>query len=829
MSDAKILAKKLEGEASSLQLRLTSLTSLSVLNVRDALTNIAEDYRTGVREPTVISRALVENEPIDRQELLEQISQDLEDSNIHPDSISLNMSFVDEWLSQAISSGTLEEGSTAPLLPLPTRARENKISSVSDTQHSAVENSGSRASASQGSAPPPEAAQVAYKENVPCDDGDLYADIDQATTRPDDSITVLNGGIALQEARSRANSTASSASKPDDWHPYDRPEPTYVRNKLQPLLIAEPTPDPLSADSIHAIMRAFHQADYRDEGSLTRHTVLFHLRDVLKDAPWITYSDDFESMVLRFDANHDGYFGKNEFLSLIQNLMRYTSQARETRVANDFAAVVSQARADWVDRRAAAPLPFLHWGFAKAPGGKEGYFDTILQNPVKDAPYDTCLSAFSHLAWEAKECVSRISDFETEWIGKVPKTLQDEYLVPLRRVQRVAIAFTLLENKSSPHERSDLDKFLDCSRLSAYLHDVTDDPEIDRTSSLLVAAKSICKIILDNVLGFTFTLKSAEKLRTSNYNNFGEFKSWWDRNRMTWRSNKIVIESAKWNVVEDAVNQYSKAGINKLVVIRAHKFITIFRRREIEKAMRRKKRFTEETPWEGHIEQAVISGLNQNWISKTIGMWYAHVTGTKAHLAGPSKIFLKISIYDDQTLYHANQEMFTTPQKRAAEHSWRLGPESNIRLLPASRVEVSVLTLDLKRPGGRADGTLMYRSGATMISRLNFMARTADVGVRRITGTLYPVQGSFSDIDYEKKSACAFDIEIHMKDSPEFMERINSLEAKDWRPLLLEHLPGDTDPKEYHVYTDPEEYHMYTDAYRDKVLKKRIDSVGNGT
>jgi hypothetical protein len=156
---------------------------------------------------------------------------------------------------------------------------------------------------------------------------------------------------------------------------------------------------------------------------------------------------------------------------------------------------------------------------------------------------------------------------------------------------------------------------------------------------------------------------------------------------MTWRSNKIVIESAKWNVVEDAVNQYSKAGINKLVVIRAHKFITIFRRREIEKAMRRKQRFTEETPWEGHIEQAAISGLNQNWISKTIGMWYAHVTGTKAHLAGPSKIFLKISIYDDQMLYHANREMFTTPQKRAAEHSWRLGPESNMYVMTSLHLQ----------------------------------------------------------------------------------------------------------------------------------------------
>ena len=101
----------------------------------------------------------------------------------------------------------------------------------------------------------------------------------------------------------------------------------------------------------------------------------------------------------------------------------------------------------------------------------------------------------------------------------------------------------------------------------------------------------------------------------------------------------------------------------------------------------REERFAEETPWEGYIEQAAISGLNQSWISKTIGMWYAHVTGTKAHPAGPSKIFLKISIYDDQTLYHANREMFTTPQKRAAEHSWRLGPESNMYVMTSLHLQ----------------------------------------------------------------------------------------------------------------------------------------------
>lgn len=90
-----------------------------------------------------------------------------------------------------------------------------------------------------------------------------------------------------------------------------------------------------------------------------------------------------------------------------------------------------------------------------------------------------------------------------------------------------------------------------------------------------------------------------------------------------------------------------------------------------------------------------------------------------------------------------------------------------------------MLTLDLKRPGGRADGTLMYRSGAIMISRLNFMARTADVGVRRITGTFYSVEGSSSSINHEKKPAYDLNIEVYMKNSPEFMERINSIEAKD--------------------------------------------------
>ncbi|CAN9341993.1 unnamed protein product [Alternaria alternata] len=315
MSDAKSLSKKVEGEASSLQLRLSSLMSLSVLNVRDALTNIAKDCRTP------------------------------EDSNIHPDSISLNM--------------------PSPL----------------------------------------EAVKSAHKENVPSGDRDLYAD--QATTWPDDSITMINGEIALDEARSRANSTASSASKPDNWHPYDRPALEYVQDKLWPLFHDEIASDPFSAKAKHAIVRAFRQVDYSDKGFLFRSTVLSHLINALGDVSVTTPSEDLEDIVLQFDVGQAGYFDKNDFRRLVQKLMERASEL-------GWADAIRQAKIDWVDRSAALPFPFLQWGFSESPEPGEYYFDNLRNVFVHKIPRVTSLSAFSTMAWEANLCVRKISDFEAE-------------------------------------------------------------------------------------------------------------------------------------------------------------------------------------------------------------------------------------------------------------------------------------------------------------------------------------------------------------------------------------------------------------------------------
>jgi hypothetical protein len=265
------------------------MDSLSVLNVRDALDRIALEYRTGARQPSVISRALSDNEPIEKEEMLEQISQDLEEKDVHPDSISLNKPFLDEWLSKVVRGGNLEEGSLEPL-PMVGKNTVRKTISSHPTSETPVMTSLAVNKPEQDhvleSAPLslPEIQQDVGDAVVTSND-DLYADLDYITTRPDDSITVVEENFAPGEPRSRSESVLSSASKSAEWHPYDRPAPEYVLKKLRPLFHDEPTPDPSSEATKRAIMRAFHQADYSDEGFLTRRAVLQHLAVALEHSP----------------------------------------------------------------------------------------------------------------------------------------------------------------------------------------------------------------------------------------------------------------------------------------------------------------------------------------------------------------------------------------------------------------------------------------------------------------------------------------------------------------------------------------------------------------
>ncbi|KAF1847228.1 uncharacterized protein K460DRAFT_402592 [Cucurbitaria berberidis CBS 394.84] len=757
-SDSGALVAKLEFDARSLQLRLTSLTSLSVLNVQDALVQIAQEYRTGKRDRSVISHPRIDNKPAEKEDMFEQISQDLEEKDIHPDSIVLNKPFLDEWLSEVIEHDGLDEGSSTPLPDLEkSTTRESTTSNLAtqdltrgdlpggDNQVDNPTQSATSPSVSRLS-PPLILADANDSAALAGDNDDLYADPDDVTTRPEDSITVVERGFvsgATGEPRSRSDSTASSAGKPEDWHPYDRPAPVYVQEKLHPLFHDDPIPDPSSEAIKHKIMRAFHQADYSDAGFLSRRTVLHHLSTALKGSPMKVSADTLEAIVFSFDANRDGQFDNDEFLGLVQELMRRTAHMREMRVEADFAGIVQKAKANATRRRAMDSKFFLHWGFSKEPGAGQRYFDYILRNPVETPPKVLDDSAFSVMAWEANICVDKISDFEETWIGIVPKSLQSEYLEPLRKVQQIARAFILLENQNNRLTLSDLDVFLTCIQLSSYLPANNDTKGIDEIYSRLEDAKLKCTFILGSLLGFTETLERNRSFDAS-VHNFGKFRTWWKDEHLKWRSDAVCNESVGWDSVEDAVTTYRARKLLADVERRALLVVEDFASREIVHVQRRQTELIS-TPWAGKVSTVEISGWSKNWVSKTIDV---------------RKIFLRISVTNP------TQVIYTYPEKRSESNKWYL--EDRIFLTTTSAISVAVMYVDSKK----ADGMVKFGFPARTFKGLDFLSR------RRNMNQIEKIR--------EHGPPCDLQLDVVMDDCPEFDRELSSLKIGDWRSLLFD-------------------------------------------
>jgi hypothetical protein len=461
--------------------------------------------------------------------------------------------------------------------------------------------------------------EVSHSTASVIDNDDLYRDPDHESTVPDDSFTVIERNTQpsnLGVSRSRSSSTASSTGKPENWHPYDRPDPTYVRDKLQPLFHDDPTPDPTSETTKRRILRAFHQADYSDEGFLERGTVRSHLTTALADNPLNLNADTLERVVHAFDANRDGQFDDNEFMGLVQDLMRETAKAREWQIEATFITIVQQAKAEAATRRKEDSKFFLHWGFSSRSGPEPYYVDNILNIPVNEPPKVLKQSAFSVMAWEAKICVDKISAFEHKWIGIVPKSLQNMYLDPLRKVKSIARAFTILENQNDPHALSDLDVFLTCTQIPSDFFPPKNAKDIEKICFQLEMAKVKCGSILDLLLGFKESLGRDLDFDASGHS-FKELKAWWERNRIDWRSNAVCRNSAHWSFVKDAVDTYRSMSLLADVEKLAGAVVRDYSRRALEE---RKKTELRSTPWAGRIRDVEISGWSNSFVSRTLGM-----------------------------------------------------------------------------------------------------------------------------------------------------------------------------------------------------------------
>jgi len=92
------LKERLDRCGDELQKCLTSLMSVSMVNIEDKLDILMAEYRAGKHEKSVISLALVEGQKLDEKEAMDQVEADLLDKDVHPDAIDMHQPYVKQWL-----------------------------------------------------------------------------------------------------------------------------------------------------------------------------------------------------------------------------------------------------------------------------------------------------------------------------------------------------------------------------------------------------------------------------------------------------------------------------------------------------------------------------------------------------------------------------------------------------------------------------------------------------------------------------------------------------------------------------------------------------------
>lgn len=570
--------------------------------MRRTLDIIAKEYQTGVHQATVLSTTICDGQTVEEDELLEQITADLEDKDIHPDSIALNKPYLLSWLSKVIAEGGLEE--VPP-----------------DIEPQAEENSG----------PELETNDEYTQRGVPGDETSSTYDGATSLKDIDESVTTLLDEHASVHS-SRPVSISSLSSLPDEWHPSYRPDDGFIRSMLDPLF-TNAGPPPESKRGIRRISRAFCQLDWSHKGYLTR-------KEVVQTCKlWITDTNDdaLERMVMSYDVDQNSRIEKNEFVSFFQQLLRFYADERRkvrevdakksiSKVRAEFESYVSDARSHARNRRSTnfsrGGMRFVPWGWVpfSEQGDSTGFMDTIRgvkvisSVPPKLHEPDT----FSIMAEEADVAEAAIGEFQQKWITTVPESLQNQYLAVLNSARKTAVEFTVFENKKNRQLLSDLDAFMQCfllvKRKKKILPDIPghDSLEIEKAFQYLQRVKAQFYRLLGNIQGFALSLRSFSdtEFETPTHES-SKFCKKWDQLYKIWPE-ELISRRQSWG------NDWSnmKAVISD---IRGSCYLNILKPLALEAAktfqtgIDKLAKALAEVPWHGQLTCAEVSGWKRNW------------------------------------------------------------------------------------------------------------------------------------------------------------------------------------------------------------------------
>jgi hypothetical protein len=554
------------------------------------LDTILKEYRRGARQPSILSQAILDNRRIDKDELLVQVNRDLEDKDVHPDSINFNQSFIDSWLSEVVSEGGLDEISpdnqtsedapgTTPLIPDSTTEEETLNSSA-----------------------PGYTDERAYQN--------LHPDTGNGLMSIADNVTVA-------APQSRPNSVSSHRSKAADWHPYDRPDPDYVQSMLATLFDSDPFV-PYDEDRFNRrVSRAFYQQDWSEKGYLTRPDVMQVCVEVLKrSGPAKEHNEAFirtlQSLVADMDINRDGQFDLGEFNTLFRELLTMSNDEKKREIIQklDVSARSARNAALGAQRKQGRDTKFImpwKWSRIQVQSSTE-YLDEI-NNSRSDNPPDMRLtqSSYSNMALEADICVAKIDDFEQKWLGIVPKSLQQPLIQSLRIVRNAALSFTVFENQRDRFQISDLDStVISYQILSKYMCESILDRMVALKDKLeaIEIERPLASKLLRHIQGFSYCLEEISKSNIRSIpQDFPQFQARWVKDRLEWCCTQIGKEAEVWDgPVKQDIKAIRESKDCKEIELNAVSLI----KEKLEKRSERKS-ILEELPWQGKLVSVEIS------------------------------------------------------------------------------------------------------------------------------------------------------------------------------------------------------------------------------
>jgi hypothetical protein len=471
-NDIDGLKSRLESSGNNLQKCLTSLTSVSVLQLQHTMNELLAEYKSGKRDEkkSVLAAAVKKNQRPDDDEAMEQMEKDLLDEKIHPDCIDMHKAAirakVTEWLSETVSEssftekGTLYYTAVEYLQAGPSTQRSMPIDHYSDQRQSTT-GIVSRQAADQDlySVSPPR--RGAWSGSTP------------GTTNSNSGTTTLPNRFQRNETgaydrlapaseapSSRRSSSASHTSHASNWHPNREPDPDYVSKMLAKPLSVDPIKDSMDIEKANLwFKRAFHGQDYRDKGYLTRNEVNKMCQEALSNVDVVPDAQYLMDLISLGDEDHDGRIVQDEFLVIIHNVWEHISDLASQQMLARFESDIKSAIAAAEARRDADVVGSLPWGFARER--VPPFYDEIEEAPVDFQPSLLPLHSFTLMAKEiASRSVRVIDDANEYWTKALSQDLQKKFNETLDKVRDMAIKFTKFYDTNSEAALSDLDEML---------------------------------------------------------------------------------------------------------------------------------------------------------------------------------------------------------------------------------------------------------------------------------------------------------------------------------------------------------------------------------